>query len=152
MLPAPPCPRCGSPGRRVPQTTVAHLVRDAAVAAAIRGEPKFCGASECDVVYFDEVGGTVSKHELRVLVFCKETSPSRPVCYCFGYSVADVLNANEGEEDENRIVTAIKAACGQGLDRCEETNPEGRCCLGNVRRTAKTEAEACSSGCGGSCR
>jgi hypothetical protein len=151
MLPAPLCPRCGSPGRRVPQTTVDHLVRDSAVGAAIHSEPKFCGTLECDVVYFDEVGGTVSKHDLRVLVFCKETSPSRPVCYCFGYSVADVVAANE-EKDENRIVTAITSACGQGLDRCEETNPEGRCCLGNVRRTAKAEAEACSSGCGRNCR
>ncbi|MCZ6807985.1 MAG: hypothetical protein O7F08_13590, partial [Deltaproteobacteria bacterium] len=55
------------------------------------------------------------------------------VCYCFEHNVNDI-------EDEVRrtgvsaVPDAIGQKCEAGLDHCEEMNPQGSCCLGNVRQ------------------
>lgn len=67
----------------------------------------------------------------------KDDAPERLVCYCFGHSVAAVLEAS-APDGSNRILDEIMDACGRGLDRCEEMNPQGRCCLGNVRALLRT--------------
>lgn len=63
-----------------------------------------------------------------------ETEPmDRIVCFCFGHTAAQLLAATRAD-GTNRIEEEIREACRHGLDRCATTNPEGRCCLGNVRR------------------
>ncbi len=107
----------------------------------------FCQETTCPVVYFDGAGAHIDKVDVRVVVFQKETDPTRPVCYCFQHSVAEVLDA-EREDGSNRVVDEITAECRRGLDRCEETNPQGRCCLGNVRGLLRVNAgPACCGGC-----
>jgi hypothetical protein len=96
------------------------------------GPVSLCETVGCPVVYFDADHRVVEDPDVRVEVFHKQTDPSRPVCYCFGHSVADVLDAHRAD-GTNRIVDEITDACRRGLDRCEQTNPQGRCCLGNVR-------------------
>jgi hypothetical protein len=67
------------------------------------------------------------------------------VCFCFHHSVADIEAANR-DDGTNAIVESITAKCRAGLDRCAQTNPEGRCCLGKVRAVAKSaEAKPCPS-------
>lgn len=113
------------------------------------GEPWFCLGEACEVVYFDASGLVVTKDALRVQVFQKERDPERLVCYCFRHSVRDVEAAEAEAEAEggNRVVEAITAACRSGLDRCEQMNPQGRCCLGNIRRVAKlaSSEESCKT-------
>ena len=141
--PKPTCPTCATPGRPVSMRTVRHLSTH---------EPAWdrawlCDEQTCAVVYFDGAGARINKSEVRVVVFQKEADPARPVCYCFEHSVADVLGAN-GTDGSNRVVDEIMAACRRGLDRCEETNPQGRCCLGNVRGLLRAEAApVCCGGC-----
>lgn len=96
------------------------------------GRAWFCGTPTCAVVYFGGGDRRIEKRGVRVAVFQKETDPTRPVCYCFEHSVADVVDAHQ-DDGTNRIVDEITDACRRGLDRCEETNPQGRCCLGNAR-------------------
>ncbi len=70
---------------------------------------------------------------LTVRVGLKESGPPRPICYCFRHDFADV-EREAGHSDESAIAADITEKCRQGLDRCEETNPQGSCCLGSVRR------------------
>lgn len=98
-------------------------------------------------MYFDATGRAIQKPDIRVNVFQKEHAETRPVCYCFGHSVGEVLAATR-DDGSNAIVDEITDACRRGLDRCEETNPQGRCCLGNLRGLVDARAgAACCGGC-----
>jgi len=141
------CPRCGERGRATKPETVTHLVREPDRVGLTTTPAIFCATPACEVVYFDANGGTVLKQVVRVPVFQKELGPERPVCYCFEHSVEDVLAAAR-PDDSNAIVDEIMEACRKGLDRCEETNPQGRCCLGNIRGLLRVEPTR--SCCGGS--
>ncbi len=141
----PGCPRCGERGRAVAAATVESLVRDDNRRTFSGASTMFCRTSGCEVVYFDEQGGTVQKSGVRVPVFQKETDPQRPVCYCFKHSVSEVLAAAR-PDGSNAIVDEITKACRQGLDRCEQSNPQGRCCLGNVRGLMRVEGDVPSCG------
>jgi hypothetical protein len=127
-------------------TTVEHLV-PVEHRPGLWSSVMFCAAETCDVAYFMPGGLVVPKVAVAVPVFQKESSAARPVCYCFKHSVADVL-AGARPDGSNVIVDAIMEACRNHLDRCEETNPQGRCCLGNVRsllQTKKDGGTACPS-------
>ena len=63
-----------------------------------------------------------------------------PLCYCFGYTAADIA-AEIRADGATTIPDAITAHCRRGEDRCPETNPQGSCCLGNIR-AAVTELQA----------
>ncbi len=98
---------------------------------------RFCPAPDCDIVYFDNVVGSVfRKVDLTVRVRQKETEDPIPICYCFGYSVADVRRdlATRGKTD---IPAIIRAQVQAGHCACEVKNPQGSCCLGNVSKAIK---------------
>lgn len=137
------CPACAKTGRPVSTMTVRNL----STLAPTWNRAWFCDEATCAVVYFNDAGDRIDKSEVRVVVFQKEASPARPVCYCFGHSVANVLDADRAK-GSNQIVDEITAACRRGFDRCEETNPQGRCCLGNVRGLLRVNAAPdCCGGC-----
>ncbi len=141
--PKPTCPACAATGRPVSMTTVLHM----STHAPAWDRAWFCDEATCAVVYFDGAGARIDKPEVRVVVFQKETSPQRPVCYCFEHTAAAVLAATR-TDGSNSIVDEIMEACRRGLDRCEETNPQGHCCLGNVRALLRTETpriDACAA-------
>jgi hypothetical protein len=58
------------------------------------------------------------------------------LCYCFGYDRKDVFDdvRLRGDTDIQKVITQRVRA---GECRCEETNPSGGCCLGNVSRAIK---------------
>ena len=128
------CPQCGAKGSKVGSITLRSLL-SAEAHKQLDGRDTFffCKTKMCEVVYFDAQRGKQFRDaDLTVPVFQKSADPSCPVCYCFGYTVNDV------RDDELRTGTAsitddITEKCRQGLDRCEETNRKGVCCLGNVR-------------------
>ena len=66
----------------------------------------------------------------------KETDDPVPLCYCFDYDRQAVREdiRGTGKTEIQRIITARVRA---GECRCEETNPSGGCCLGNVAKTIK---------------
>ncbi|MBI5866222.1 MAG: cation transporter [Planctomycetes bacterium] len=144
------CPSCGVKGRAVKWVTIESLVSETARARVKRMDGfRFCAEPTCDVEYYDpETGDRFPRHDVRVRIGQKETASPRPICYCFGHSIEDI-------EDEmargsvSRIADEITEKCRQGLDRCEEMNPQGACCLGNVRRTVK--AAQSRAGVAGTC-
>lgn len=108
----------------------------------------FCDAKGCDVVYFTTDGRTITKSQLKVEVGVKEASGNRPLCYCFGHSVASIktelltLGKTVAVED-------IRAKMADPGCSCPTTNPSGSCCLGSVGRgieTAKAELKDRPSG------
>ncbi len=158
------CPSCGQKAKQVSPVTLRALLKDE-YASQFDGEGhsccasdgngddtgcepisgdsgwRFCDSQECDVVYFSEEGGTTfTKSQLRVEVGVKETTGERPLCYCFGHSVASIkeeLRTTGGSESLEDIRAKMKApGC-----RCETENPSGSCCLGNVGKGIKIAQE-----------
>ena len=136
------CPGCGTKGRVVEPITIESLVVEEARRRVGRSDWfRFCAAPLCEVVYFhQETGARISKDEVSVRVGQKETESPRPVCYCFAPTVEEI-EAEVLATGTSTVADDITAKCRQGLHRCEETNPQGSCCLGNARRAMK-EAEA----------
>ena len=126
-----PCPACGQVGRPVGSLTV-----EAIVGVTTLPEPRFCRTEACGVLYYGNDGRSVHKRESRVRVGLKETEDPLPVCYCFGFSRADIereIAETGGCTIAARITAEVKARrCA-----CEIKNPAGSCCLGDVNREIK---------------
>jgi hypothetical protein len=133
------CPECGATGRKVGLVTLeALLTEEARSRLGDMRRYRFCKTQTCDVAYFGEREPTTfHRVDVSVPIFQKSTVPSRLVCYCFEYKVQDI-------EDEVRrtgassVPDVIGQKCKAGLDRCEEMNPQGSCCLGNVRQVVRS--------------
>jgi hypothetical protein len=131
------CPINGARSKQVDMLTVKSLVRTLPL-----GMPNtqyyFCDASDCDVVYFaSEVDAPMFRREdLVVRVGAKETGDPIPVCYCFGFTRKDIEN-EIAETGRSTVTDRIKAEVNAGNCACEVRNPSGKCCLGDVTRTAK---------------
>ncbi len=137
----PLCPMNGQKTRPVGRRTLDALLGPEPK-AKLRPQPYyFCDSPECDVVYVSALGDhAVAKDELVVRVGIKETEDPVPICYCFGYARKDIREdfRLKGDTDIQKTITERVRA---GECRCEETNPSGGCCLGNVVR-AIMEARA----------
>ncbi len=140
------CPACGTKGKAVQPITIESLVVDKARRQVGRTDGfRFCAASTCEVAYFHpETGARISKDEIRVRIGQKATESPRPACYCFEHSIEEI-EADVLATGRSKVADDITEKCRQGLDRCEETNPKGSCCLGNVRRVIQ-EAQARRAG------
>lgn len=151
------CPSCGTKGKRVKLATLRALLKEefaheigggeqASRDAKSNGGPgclplgadtgwRFCDSRECDVVYFSETGNrTFRKSHLQVAVGVKEKTGDRPLCYCFGHSVASIkeeLRAKRRSDAFADIRAKMKKDPGC---RCETENPSGACCLGSVTK------------------
>jgi hypothetical protein len=94
---------------------------------------RFCPTAACPVVYFaedtDEVYGV---GEVRERVFQKEPGADNVfVCYCFRFTRGALRQA--AERGTANLVDEIEAGIRAGQCACELRNPQGSCCLGNVR-------------------
>lgn len=135
------CPLSGTKGQSVDSATVKSLL-----ALSLRQVQStayyFCPEPGCDVVYFSEDGQQVFRtHEIRERVYQKEPENSDVlVCYCFRYSLGDIQHEAQvnGAED---ILAEINAGIQAGQCACDWRNPQGNCCLGNVRRIARHFSE-----------
>jgi hypothetical protein len=139
------CPACGARGRRVKPVTLDALVH---VGTARKDASyRFCATVGCDVAWFGEsTGHHIPVSASRVRIGQKETTPDRRLCYCFGYSAADVTE-QVARTGTSTIPDAIAEHCRNGEDRCPETNPQGACCLGNVRAAMKSASAVDGCGC-----
>jgi copper chaperone CopZ len=136
------CPSCGSKGKPVKAVTIESLVVESARVRVGRADGfRFCAEPSCEVAYLHpETGTRIVRSEVRVRIGQKETEAPRAICYCFDHNV-EAIAAEVAATGTSKAADQITEKCRQGLDRCEETNPQGSCCLGNVRRAIK-EAQA----------
>lgn len=133
----PTCPMNGQVTKSVGRNTVESLVTREGRDALTPQPYYFCDAADCDTVYVSAFGDhLITKDLLTVRVGLKETEDPIPLCYCFGYdrqAVRDDIR-RDGDTDIQKVITQrVKA----GKCRCEETNPSGGCCLGNVAKAIK---------------
>jgi copper chaperone CopZ len=112
--------------------TLRALLKPELAAGVADADYRFCSATGCDVVYHGP-GGPFTKDQLTVAVGVKETAGDRPLCYCYGHTVATIKDElrSKGRCDALDDIRRRMAACGCA---CERTNPAGACCLGAVAR------------------
>jgi copper chaperone CopZ len=148
------CPKCGKKGKTVKPVTVRALLKDEyATEIAVaeqstcesgcqpsRGNTgwRFCDAQGCDVVYFaEESEAKFTKSQLKVAVGVKETTGERPMCYCFGHSVASMKDDLRRNGRSDALEDIRKKMKDPGCS-CEVKNPSGSCCLGAVAKGMET--------------
>jgi len=98
---------------------------------------RFCQTQTCPVVYYSADGEQIfTVEEIRERVYQKEPEAERVlVCYCFGHTVGELRAASS----KGRIVIMedINIGINSGQCACDLRNPQGSCCLGNVRNMIK---------------
>lgn len=132
------CPKCTNAGRLVKRITIEHLLREEKLSSMRERQYFFCSTPTCDVAYFSKSGDIFYKTDLKVRVGIKEAEEPIPVCYCFSYTKKMILD-DIMQNGHSTIATKIRDEINKGLCRCEITNPEGFCCLGNVRKIIKED-------------
>jgi hypothetical protein len=138
------CPACGAVGKSVSSFTVSLFLRDPRLYLHEESLPPgsyyMCETRSCPTVYFTDRGVQFSKTDIRVKVWQKEDDPKVPACYCFDNSVVTIQNEiiQTGGTD---VISRIGAEVRAGNCRCEVTNPQGSCCLGNVTKAVKIAKE-----------
>src|SRR5574341_27186 len=130
------CPECGQTAKPVQGQTVKALL-----AVSLRQVREvaylFCRTQTCPVVYFSPDGAqTFTVEQVRERVYQKEPEADDVfVCYCFRYTVGQVRAASP--EGRRVIVNDVNAGINAGQCACDLRNPQGSCCLGNVRGLIK---------------
>ncbi|HXF64963.1 MAG TPA: hypothetical protein VNK95_25270 [Caldilineaceae bacterium] len=131
------CPVCGAKGKVVSLETVKAML---AVSLALIQPTtyRFCRTEHCPVVYFAADGRqTFGERDLRERVHQKHAWDDDVfVCYCFRHTPG-TIEVELLETGASSVVEAINAGIQAGQCACEIRNPQGSCCLGNVRATVK---------------
>ncbi len=130
------CPVCGEKGKPVPGQTVKALL-SVTLRQVENGDYMFCGTRTCPVVYFSVNGKqTFLTDQVRERVYQKEPDADAvKVCYCFQHAVGEIHNASP--ETRGAILDDINAGIQADQCACDLRNPQGSCCLGNVRGMLK---------------
>ncbi len=81
----------------------------------------FCDDPDCDVVYFNLTGKTITQAELRTKVGIKSRDDRALSCYCFGVTHQQ---ARDPGIKQFVVEQTKKKNCA-----CDIRNPSGRCCL-----------------------
>lgn len=132
------CPTNGRIGKRVDSLTLKAML--AAPLTELRGvEYRFCPDPDCPTVYYSVDGlQTFDESVLREKVYQKHLNdPDVFVCYCFRCTPGSI-QSEIARDGESHAVEEINAGIRAGQCACDIRNPQGSCCLGNVRGLVKT--------------
>lgn len=126
------CPACRRAGKPVQLQTVKALL-SVSLREIEPGDYWFCRTPTCPVVYFPSNGARVfTRMQIRERVYQKEPGQDEVfVCYCFRHTVGEVRSLSSQAREE--LIQDIRAGIQAGQCACELRNPQGSCCLGNVR-------------------
>jgi len=131
------CPACGERGKAVDIQTVKAMLA-LSLEVLHPADYRFCRTEECPVVYFSTDGLRVFREEdLRERVHQKHPDDEAVfVCYCFRHTPGSI-RAELDTQGISTVVERISAGVQAGQCACEIRNPQGSCCLGNVRAVVK---------------
>lgn len=130
------CPNCREPGKAVDEATLKSML-----SSSLRNIGKtqyfFCRTRACTVVYFSSDGEqTFTTEQVRERIYQKELDTEGVfACYCFRHTVGEIRNASP--EERLAILDDINAGIKAEQCTCDSRNPQGSCCLGNVRKVIK---------------
>ncbi|MFS8860717.1 putative iron-sulfur cluster-binding metallochaperone [Synechococcus sp. B60.1] len=129
------CPRSGEQGIPVQLITLKSLLFPRALAQLdADSNYAFCRDPICPVVYFSEQGQSFGVDDLKVPVFQKESGEDVPVCYCFAWTRRRIRQELQGSTTPQAILAEIAAHIKARRCGCQVNNPQGFCCLENVRQ------------------
>ena len=130
------CPECGKTGKPVQKQTV-NAMLSVTLRSAQDMNYLFCRTRKCPVVYFSADGDNIfTVDKVRERVYQKEPEADDVlVCYCFRHTVDDIKNSSA--EVRLAVLENIGTGINAGQCACDLRNPQGSCCLGNVRRLIK---------------
>ncbi len=99
---------------------------------------RFCADPDCSTVYYSEDGQQVFvEADLRERVYQKHANDKEiSICYCFHHTVGSI-GSEIAESGQSTVVAEITAGIKAGQCACDIRNPQGDCCLGNVRALVK---------------
>jgi hypothetical protein len=102
------------------------------------GEYRFCLDAACPTVYYSADGETCfAVEDLREGVFQKRPDQDETlVCYCFQHTVGSI-RAEIIQTGASTVIDRITAGIQAGQCACDIRNPQGSCCLGNVRQLVR---------------
>ena len=142
LSPKAPCPMNGQVGKRVESLTLKALLAIPLTQLSPK-EYRFCQATDCPTVYYSADGGQCfAEADLRERVYQKHPADDDIlVCYCFQHTVGGIRD-EVARTGASTIVERVVAGIQAGQCACDIRNPQGECCLGNVRRVVQqVEAE-----------
>lgn len=129
------CRACQGPSWPVTLRTMLLMLKPAFFDQVGESQYRFCASPDCPVVYFSSERSFTTA-DLRLRVGLKEKDGPVPLCYCLGFFVAD-LREEIKAKGHTTIPQRISALIKERMCACEERNPSGACCLGEVTRVAK---------------
>ncbi len=127
------CPACSQSGKTIDTLTLkAMLARSLTELREV--EYLFCRTSECSVVYYSADGDQqFFERDLRESVHNKHPDDDNVfVCYCFRHTPKSIKE-ELARTGDSTVVASITSAIQAGQCACDIRNPQGDCCLGNVR-------------------
>ena len=139
------CPECGKTGKPVQGQTIKSLL-SVSLRQIQDVQYLFCRTQTCPVVYFSAEGEqTFTVQEVSERVYQKEPEAEDVlICYCFRHTVGELRAASP--EGRVAILDNINIGIDAGQCACDLRNPQGSCCLGNVKRRIKQlEQEAATT-------
>ena len=136
------CPSCRQAGKSIDAITLKAML--AVPLTELRAvEYRFCRTPGCPTVYYSADGQQqFGEDALREQVHQKHPSADDVlVCYCFRHSPS-TIRAELIETGHSGAVEGITAGIEADQCACDIRNPQGSCCLGNVRAVVRrVEAE-----------
>ena len=131
------CPSCGQKGKAVEGQTVKAML--SINLSHVTHEPYlFCRTPDCPVVYFSADGAqSFTVDQARERIYQKEPDADDVfICYCFRHTPGSI-RAEVEATGHSSVIDAINAGTQAGQCACDIRNPQGSCCLGNVRAIVK---------------
>jgi len=110
----------------LPLTQVAH------------NDYRFCPDPNCSTVYYSTDGEQLfTESDLRERVYQKHPDADEYlVCYCFQHTVGSIRK-EFAKTGSSSVIDQITSGIQAGQCACDIRNPQGDCCLGNVRQVVK---------------
>ena len=133
----PPCPTNQQVGKSVDSLTLKALLA-VSLTQVSAVKYRFCQAADCPTVYYRSDGQQLfGEAELRERVYQKHPADdSVLVCYCFQHTLGSI-RAELIETGASTVIAAITAGIQADQCACDIRNPQGDCCLGNVRQLVR---------------
>ena len=129
------CSSCNGQSRPVTLRTMLLMLKPEIFDQVGESQYRFCASPDCSVVYFSRER-SFTTGDLRVRVGLKEKDGPIPLCYCFGFS-EQAVREEIAAKGHSLIPQRITALIKERMCACEERNPSGACCLGEVTQAVK---------------